>query len=216
MADLSQVVEFYFVLKNVPWSKVNSADLQKWIDDPQRLAIELPEFLKNFPQADTAETQREVQQIFRRLYEDETITLAPCDGYRFIGEQKKTFAAGIEVDVVRWNLNNPSAPTDATKIAIHEMIKDATFAQMFHSLGSDLDKLCLTQHQIVEFCEKHPDKLLQDDCTTFFLFKRNADFFVAGVGVHSIGLRVYVYRFDRGDVWLTDYARRVVTPQLTV
>ena len=95
------------------------------------------------------------------------------------------------------------------------MAKDATFAQMFGSLKADLDKLCLTQHQIKTFCEKHQNLLRADGYGTFFLFKGEGQFFVADVRVRSDGLRVYVYRFGYDFVWHAGGRHRVVVPQLS-
>ncbi|MCX6714464.1 MAG: hypothetical protein NTX72_01480 [Candidatus Uhrbacteria bacterium] len=154
--------------------------------------------------------------ILRRLFEDETITIAPCDGSRYIGKQEKTFVAGIDGDFERWNLNNRGKSTDAANVSVFEMIKDATFAQMFGSLGSDLDKLCLSQDQIIKFCETNRDKLRKDGYATFFLFKENENFFVAGVDVSSDGLSVLVGPFEHDGVWYAGCVHRVVIPQLTV
>lgn len=217
MAGLPQVLEFYSTLKNVPWGKVNCADLQKWIDDPQRLAIELLEFLKNFPQADTAETRLEVQPILRRLYENETIIIAPCDGSRFIGTQDQVFKGHIDSSFKSWNLNRSGKSTEATEVSVHEMTKNATFTQMFGSLGvPDLNKLCLSQDQIVEFCKNHPQRLRSEGYATFFLFKENENFFVADVRVSAAGLYVRVDRFEYDSVWYGEYRLRLVVPQLIV
>ena len=214
MAGLNQVFEFLSALKNVPWGRVQGADLQKWIDDPQRLAIELQKFLKNFPQADVIEA--EVQPILRRLFEDETITVAPCDGSRYIAKEKGVFKAYIEGLFASWGLDKCGKPTVATNVSVHQMIKDATFVQMFGSLGSDLDTLCLSQHQIVEFCEKHAARLRQEGYATFFLFKEGDQFYVADVRVYLDGLRVRVDRFEYDYVWNAGFALRVVVPQWTV
>lgn len=217
MAGMPQVLEFYSALKNVPWGKVNGVDLQKWIDDPKRLAIELPKFLKNFPQAEAVETQPEVQPILCRLYADQTITISARDGSRCIGKQEKLFVKdGIDRDFKNWKLNNRSRATDAVNVEVCEMTKDAKFSETFGSLSSDLDNLCLTQDQILAFCEENRDKLRQDGYATFFLFKENENFFVADVSVDSDGLRVYVSPFGSGYVWYGESRRRVVTPQLTV
>jgi len=216
MAGLNQVFEFLSALKNVPWGRVQGADLQKWIDDPQRLAIEMQKFLKNFPCVDVAETQPEIQPILRRLFEDETITIAACDGSKFISDAKSTFKIFLDSDFERWGLSKCGKSTVASNVSIHEMVKDATFVQMFGSLGSDLDKLCLSQHQIISFCVEHCDRLRQDGYATFFLFKESDQFYVADVGANSVGLDVRVFRLERVRVLDGGSRRRLVVPQLTV
>ncbi len=85
---------------------------------------------------------------------------------------------------------------------------------MFNSLSTDLDKLCLTQDQIIEFCTNHPSWLRQDGYGTFFLFKVKDEFFVCSVHVRDGGLCVGVDRLADGCVWDADGAHRVVVPQL--
>jgi hypothetical protein len=83
---------------------------------------------------------------------------------------------------------------------------------MFRSLG-DLDALCMEQGEIVDFVKKHRDKLHPNGWATFFLFKVNGEYFVAGVRVDGRRLGAIVHRFDYSDVWGAAYRRRVVVPQ---
>lgn len=98
-------------------------------------------------------SEQKEDPILCRLFENETITIAPCGGSRFIGTQDAVFKGFVSPDFKGSGLNKPSSPTDATTVSVHEMIKDATIAKMFGSLGApDLNQLCLSQDQIVEFC----------------------------------------------------------------
>lgn len=154
--------------------------------------------------------------ILRLLSEDETITIAPCDGSRCIGTQDAVFGF-IDPTYKGSDFNKRGQPTEAMKVDVHEMVKDATFAKMFGSLGApDLNKLCLSQDQVVEFCKNHSKWLRSDGYATFFLFKENENFFVARVRVSSGGLRVGVDGLEDDGVWGAVCARRVVAPQLTV
>jgi len=154
--------------------------------------------------------------ILRLLTKGESIIIDSCDGSETLANAKETFKAGIDGDFKNWGTNKPSNRTEETAVAVHEIVKDATFAQMFGSLGTDLDKLCLTQHQIKNFCKKHSNLLRTNGYATFFLFKVEDQFFVASVGVDSGGLSVSVYGLERDDVWNARCAPRVVVPQLTV
>lgn len=152
----------------------------------------------------------------RRLFETETIIIDACDGTETLATAKETFKAGIDSGSKNWGTNKADKATEETAVTIHEMVKDATFAQMFGSLGSDLDKLCLTQHQIKTFCEKNPNWLRSDGYGTFFLFKADGQFFVADVDVLPDGLLVRVDRFGFDGVWRARCALRVVVPHLAV
>ena len=150
------------------------------------------------------------------IFEEEMIIIAPCDRSRYIAKEKGVFKAYIEDLFASWGLDKHGQSTVAANVSVYEMILNATFAQMFGSLGPDLDKLCLSQHQIVEFCEKHSTRLRQEGYATFFLFKEGNQFCVAGVCVYAAGLNVRVLRLEDDCVWHGEYRHRLVVPQLTV
>jgi hypothetical protein len=152
----------------------------------------------------------------RRLYADEEMLLAQTDGKKTIAQAKTVFTWGIDGDFTNWNLDVPAQPTGIAKVSVHEMFeRDGTFAEIYGSLGRPLDRLCLTQHQIINFCVMHKDKLRQEGYGSFFLFKVGGKFFVATVIVDSVGhLRALVFRFSHDYVWRAEYRHRFVFPQL--
>ncbi|MFA5095514.1 MAG: hypothetical protein WC447_02565 [Candidatus Paceibacterota bacterium] len=158
----------------------------------------------------------DVKTYLRRLFETETIIIDACDGSEILATANEIFKSGIDSDFKNWNTDKSGKATKETAVAVHEMVKDATFAQIFGSLGTDLDKLCLTQHQIKMFCKKYSNRLRPDGYATFFLFKVEDQFFVACVIVNSDGLHVFVDRFEDARVWCARYALRVVVPQQTI
>lgn len=143
-----------------------------------------------------------------------TIEIDSSSGTETLAEAADVFTSWIDSDFKNWNTNKPGITTKEQAVDVHELIQDATFAQMFGSLGTDLDKLCLTQAQIKNFCKKHPNWLRTDGYATFFLFKVEDQFFVARVDVQSAGLRVSVHRFEYDRVWDAEDSRRMVVPQL--
>lgn len=150
------------------------------------------------------------------LKQIDTTILNKCSGKRIISKAKSSFPSWIDSDFENYGLEHTSKATEKTDVSVYEMVKDATFVQMFGSLNPDLDKLCLTQDQIIEFCKEHRSRLRTDGYATFFLFKQDDQFCVAGVGVCADGLSVDVRRFGYGPVWAAVCASRVVVPQLTV
>jgi len=151
----------------------------------------------------------------RQLYVGEEITLDPADGSRTIAQASDVFDGYIDPNFTNWNLDAPAQPTEPMNVRVGEMIADGTFGKIYGSLGHSYDRLCHTQHQVVNFCAKHKDKLRQDGYGTFFLFKRGDEFFVAVVRVSSDGpLNAGVRRFSLGHVWNAGCRRRFVLPQL--
>ena len=148
-----------------------------------------------------------------RLLSEEPLVLEPTDGSQVLAEANKVFAY-IDPDFQNWNADEAGLATEQAQVCVYEMVRDATFAQMFGSLASDAAKLCLTQAQIKQFVVKHRDQLRSDGYATFFLFKSHDHFFVASVDVDSGRLEVYVYRFEHSSVWDAEFRHRVVVPQL--
>ena len=85
---------------------------------------------------------------------------------------------------------------------------------MFYSLGgTDQDSLCLTQYQIKMFCKKNSGWLRNDGHVTFFLFKVDGQFFVAGVSADPDGFSVGGSRVGFGYNWSD---ARVVIPKRNI
>ncbi len=157
---------------------------------------------------------KENPSILQVISGGEKLMIEALDGKAYISDAKKVFKSYIDGDFKNWGLNQPNTATAETLVDVSEMIKDATFAQVFTGITPDLDKLVLTQAQIIRFCEKHPTWLRQEGYATFFLTKVNGEYFVVYVFVFSGGLEVLVYRLEDGYVWDAEYRHRVVSPQL--
>jgi len=180
--------------------------------DPELVALALQDIVEGkFNKA-----SQEENTILRLLTKGESIVIESSDGSETLANARETFKSWIDSDFKKWGTDKPSVATEDTAVQVYEMVKDATFAQMFGSLGTDLDKLCLTQHQIKTFCKKNSQWLRQNGDATFFLFKVEEQFFVAAVRVRSGGLDVLVDRFEYDSVWSAECLHRVVVPQLTV
>ena len=142
------------------------------------------------------------------------LVLKPTTGERTVTSAKNVFRAYIDPDFKNWELDVEGKSTPETKVQVYELVKDGTFAQIFGGLGKNLDDLCLTQEQIIQFAETHCD-WFSTNFWTFFLFKVGEKFFVAGVDLRGSGyLRVRVCRLSDDNVWHAKARRRFVLPQL--
>lgn len=145
---------------------------------------------------------------------NESLILDPVDGKETLTVAKDVFAY-IDSDFKNYGAGEKGPATEATPVRVYELTKDATFPQLFGSLSSDVNKLCLTQAQIKGFVKKYRNWLRVDGYATFFLFESNKNFFVACVHVLSDGtLKVFVYRLVYSSVWFAEDRHRVVVPQL--
>lgn len=140
----------------------------------------------------------------------QNLPIPATDGTQVIARAKKVFTGHIDYDFKNWNTEVLHPETEATEFAVLELEgKYMTFKQMF----TDPEKQCVTQSQIIAFCNEHKDKLYTK-CATFFLFKVDNEFFVACVDLVGGAWRAYAYRFSHDYVWLAQSRHRVVVPQL--
>lgn len=147
----------------------------------------------------------------------ETLELDETDWKEIIAKAKDTFPGWIDPDFRGYGCDVTSEPTKKTQVTVHEMIKDGTFAQIFGEMSDDLNSLCLTQPQIIQFVQKHHKWLRTEGYGTFFLFKVGEELVVALVCCYDgVQLEVYVRRFSRDFVWGAEYRPRIVVPQLTL
>jgi hypothetical protein len=152
-------------------------------------------------------------KILKRIFSDDIIIIPAVDGSKTITNSEDVFKSWIDSSFEDWGLNKSDQKTPEIKIQVYEMVKDANYSQMFHSLNNDLDKLCLTQHQITVFCANNQKYLREGGWPTFFLFKVDGKYYVAYVLMYPDGLYVNVHRFKKSYAWYADLTRRLVVPQ---
>lgn len=144
----------------------------------------------------------------------QALVIDACDGANVLADANDVFVY-IDPDLKNWKADQQGSTSGETFVEVYEMEKkDGTFSQMFGSLSPDLQKLCLTQDQIISFVKKHRQWLRTDGYGTFFLFVSNEQYFVADVFFSDALLTVRVARFGRSFVWRAGAHRRVVVPQL--
>jgi hypothetical protein len=154
------------------------------------------------------------KQILRKISGGENLMIESLDGRSTIADAEKIFKSSIDGNFQHWELNEAGKATKQLLVDVREMVQDATFIQIFTSINVDLDKVAMTQHQIIRFCEKHPTWLCQNGYATFFLTKENNEYFVVSVCVFSAALAVCVNRVGFDHVWVGKSRSRVVSPQL--
>ncbi len=187
------------------------------------LAILILAFLLCVKKAlDSAVEIKKGGNILKSLSISEKLSLSESDGEAIIFKAKNVFKHYIDPGFQNWDLRRKSKTTLETEVEVYEMVKDATFKDIFISLLDNIDSLCLTQSQIIDFCEKHRSHLRQDVYATFFLTKKDFgkpatedNLFVVSVRVFSDGLDVLVFHFDDARVWRAGFRPRVVVPKLS-
>ncbi len=149
------------------------------------------------------------------------VPLSATDGTETLWGASELFTGHRDSDLKNWDLDLPEKPTQSTLVTVSEMFeKDGAFADIYGSLGDDLNAFRMSQAQIKGFARDHRDKL--GDNGAFFLFTRkgepvNADksnVFVAYVYVRVGALEVRVNLFSDAYVWIALRQYRFVLPQL--
>ncbi len=155
--------------------------------------------------------------ILKLISAGEKIMIEPSDGKELISEAKNTFKYVIYTDFTDSKLNEIGVATPETLFDVYEMVYEmaryATCKQMFIELNSDLDKLVMTQAQIIRFCEKHQIWLRRGAYSTLFLTKAKNEYFVIRLFMVINDLNVTVYNFEHDAFWRAIHHHRVVVPQ---
>jgi len=178
--------------------------------------------LKKIKESEAVVETKKGGNILRSLAISEKLSLSKLDGQATIAKAEDVFKSWIDPDFQNWGLSRKGKTTLETEVEVYEMVKNANFKDIFTSLSDDLNLLCLTQDQIIDFCKKHRGHLRQGGYTTFFLTKKDFEkpatednLFVVNVTLHSYGLLVLVYHFGLALVWSADARRRVVVSKLS-
>jgi hypothetical protein len=197
-------------------------DLVPKLSDPEDRLEFRREFAK-FLRKEPCWIDRQVTQVAeskpiiytRCISVEETLELDETDGEETIAKAEETFPGWIDPDFKGYGCDVKSEPTMKMQVSVYEMIKDGTFAQIWNGMSDDLNSLCLTQPQIIQFVQKHRKWLRTEGYGTLFLFKVGNEFFVALVRFDGGGqLRVRVGRFSFDFVWSAAIRHRIVVPQL--
>lgn len=190
--------------------------------DPEKLKAALQDIIENkFVEKEKKSGRRPLKVIsqtshLRLISDNSEINLEATDGSKFIYNSESTFKSYISSDFKSYGLAKKGVATKKTSVSVYELVKVGTGKQIFESFNANLDKLVLTQNQIIDFCEKYPTWLRQNGYAILFLTKDGNNYFVVYVYVYSDGLSVRVHHFEDGHVWDARYQRRVVVPQLLV
>lgn len=189
---------------------VNPGNLQRVLAQGNALVTHLVEEARS----KMIELAEQVVGYLKLISDGMEIAIGPTDGQGTIAQARDTFPGYIDSDFRNYKTDVKGQPTKAMPVVVYELVKNGTFSQIFGVFGENLDRLCLSQDQIISFVKDNENWLRTDGYGTFFLFKVNGEFFVARVRRDSRGLEVGAGRLSRGSIWYGGGQRRVVVPQL--
>ncbi len=95
-----------------------------------------------------------------------------------------------------------SFSNEKTQTAGFKLVCDSKFVQIFTSISCNLDQLCLTQNQIIEFVRDNRKWMSKNCNMAFFLFRDAQNYFVAMVLIDAnTAASVFVDPLGSKKVW---------------
>ncbi len=175
-----------------------------------------------------------IYEIFDKLFSDDStlsnkiLNIIPTVERLYIEAQSGTVGENRAREILdfkysdfeEYDFDKPSHPTDETNVLIYEVAyQQKCFFDVFNSFYCHLDRLCFTQAQIVRYCQKYPTKLTTGK-QTFFLSKKNGEYFVAGVCVSNFhkpgGLSISTINLEEDrklDTMCVGQFHKIVVPE---
>lgn len=108
--------------------------------------------------------------------------------------------------------SQPAIATEETAVTIMALIKSADFEQMFTSITDNLDKIVMTQAQIIRFCEKYFSVNSRENDVAFFLMKFDCEYLVVNLSHYEHNFYASAFEFDFIPAWEANSQIFVVVP----
>lgn len=151
--------------------------------------------------------------VLRPVSNNEYIVIDACDGTEtFSNEDVFEFGAVDEDKVLKDELVQP---TKNILVRVYEIVKDGTFEEICGAVGVSIDRLCLTEHQIISFFKNCKKWMHPNHCGTYFIFKSGDKIAVAGISGWRDGFRVSIHTLHEYVGWSVESLPRLVVPRIT-
>jgi len=168
-------------------------------------------FISHFASGQTSDSVYS-SNILQRIFVRDKFELPATDGWDIIMYSPDVFSY-VSPDFRKEKMDLPSKMTGPTDLQVYSMIdgQDWNHQKYFSSLDSNLDRLCLTQHQIIEVCRRYRG-LFSEDVATFMLFKSRRHYYVAGIMLVPSGFWIYADPLESEQVFNGSFNRLLVVP----
>lgn len=141
------------------------------------------------------------------------------DGTLTFANAMCTFKEGICPGYYKEEYCKPDKATGKMPFEVFQLVSHATTEQMFSFVQGDLSKLALTQHQIINICDKYPFVLCPEKfkgyighSTLFLSCNDNDEFYIAQISSYPPELYSNWLSFDNKNRWNARYIAYVVIP----
>ena len=152
-------------------------------------------------------------KLLKLISGNDEIIIEKTSGEKDLESAKDVFTEVMSIQTNSYK-NDQYVPTERTSVSVYEITDFDTASSLFDSLDMNQEKLCLTQHQIREFCISHKNWLAPFGLSTIFLFQVQRRFSIAKV-VQGVGLQLHIMKFESGHYFRKEFGDRVIAPKLS-
>lgn len=103
-----------------------------------------------------------------------------------------------------------SKPSEYCELLVYQLNEDLKTSEIFKSFRVNMNKLCLSENQVLCFCKKYPEELKSEGLATFFLVKKGNKYFVFDVHKGNDKILVVVSDMQNSRIWQGKHAYRIV------
>lgn len=155
--------------------------------------------------------QAEEEPVVALASAGKKLRLSPLNGL------KRIWRASVfsDIDLEFKRFNQKGNPTFTTEVVVYEVLQPTTLSALLDSLHHDTERLCLTQHQVLNFVSMYRLWLQKDGDATYFLFKTISSYRVMNIRI--IGedyIKAYFVPFDGNIPWHVNERSRIVVPKV--
>jgi hypothetical protein len=165
--------------------------------------------------------KKEKQHYLELISGTHALSIKPLSGKRLIFEAKSTFS---QIDNFSdWNSEESMVPSSEKFVEVYRIIENTRLKDIIRALPGTLADICLTQDQIIEFCEQHILWLGRTRFATIFLCKEKEQevieghrvkqkIFIVKVYRRGMNLKVFAYTHANSQIFGADYENLLVVP----
>jgi hypothetical protein len=161
-----------------------------------------------------------LNKIIKIISTEENLVIDAVSGHMTEEEAKRVITGGINlVDSKNWGVDKEDLPKEKTKVDLYKVTSStASFLLVFCALSSNLDNLCLTESQGINFSKKYPNVIKNSNHAVFFLVKGSSGYFVRYVSDNECaskdGLNSNIFKLKGSiGVW-KENERHIIIPKL--
>jgi len=154
------------------------------------------------------------KEFLKELFPKKELVLPPNDGQKVIANSSDVFKFWIDPWFLREKHKQRQKISAKTPVKVYEIIDDVSFDEIFNLFHKNLNNYCLTQSQIIDYCQLYSDYLRKGGYESYFLFKEDYQFFLAYVYVYSDGLEINSISLKSSCILSAEDKLRLILPKI--